>query len=108
MPTNMATSGLDRSTIAGGPACLCLSQAARVRVSLAAHAGDGNDPETQVERFIRTLDEEWAHGRIWASSARRARALSSWMRYYNRRRPHSSLGDRSPISRVQQERGQYT
>lgn len=62
----------------------------------------------KVERFIRTLDEEWAHGRIWASSAERARALGSWMRYYNRQRPHSSLGDRPPISRVPQERGQYT
>jgi transposase-like protein len=50
----------------------------------------------KVERFIRTLDEEWAHGRIWASSAQRSRALSSWMRYYNRRRPHSSLSDRLP------------
>lgn len=62
----------------------------------------------KVERFIRTLDEEWAHGRVWASSRQRTRALASWMRYYNRRRPHSSLGDRPPISRVQQERGQYT
>jgi transposase InsO family protein len=55
----------------------------------------------KVERFIRTLDEEWAHGRIWPSSAARARALLSFLRYYNRRRPHSSLGDRPPISRVQ-------
>jgi transposase InsO family protein len=62
----------------------------------------------KVERFIRTLDEEWAHGRVWGSSHQRARALSSWMRYYNRRRPHSSLGDRPPTSRVQQERGQYS
>jgi transposase InsO family protein len=62
----------------------------------------------KVERFIRTLDEEWAHGRVWASSAQRTRALSSWMRYYNRRRPHSSLGDRPPTSRVQQDRGQYS
>lgn len=62
----------------------------------------------KVERFIRTLDEEWAHGRVWASSAARARALLSFLRYYNRRRPHSSLGDRPPISRVQHERGQYS
>ena len=62
----------------------------------------------KVERFIRTLDEEWAHGRIWACSTQRARALLSFLRYYNRRRPHSALGDRPPISRVQQERGQYT
>jgi transposase InsO family protein len=67
-------------------------------------------PQTngKVERFIRTLDEEWAHGRVWASSAQRARALLSFLRYYNRRRPHSALGDRPPISRVHQERGQYS
>lgn len=61
----------------------------------------------KVERFIRTLDEEWAHGRIWASSAQRARSLPSFLRYYNRRRPHSALGDRPPVSRVQQDRGHY-
>lgn len=62
----------------------------------------------KVERFIRTLDEEWAHGRVWACSAQRARALLSFLRDYNRRRPHSSLGDLPPISRVPQERGQNT
>ena len=60
----------------------------------------------KVERFIRTLDEEWAHARTWPASAARNRALSSWMRYYNRRRPHTALLDRPPISRVHQERGQ--
>jgi transposase InsO family protein len=60
----------------------------------------------KAERFIRTLDEEWAHGRIWPSSTRRNRALTSFLRYYNRRRPHTSLGDRPPISRVHQHRGQ--
>lgn len=54
----------------------------------------------KAERFIRTLDEEWAHGRIWSSSTQRNRALASFLRYYNRRRPHTSLGDRPPISRV--------
>ena len=61
----------------------------------------------KAERFIRTLDEEWAHGRVWPSSTRRNRALSSFLRYYNRRRPHTSLGDRPPISRVRQDRGQH-
>jgi transposase InsO family protein len=60
----------------------------------------------KAERFIRTLDDEWAHGRIWPSSSRRNRALSSFLRYYNRRRPHTSLNDRPPISRVHQDRGQ--
>jgi transposase InsO family protein len=60
----------------------------------------------KAERFIRTLDEEWAHGRVWPSSTRRNRALASFLRYYNRRRPHTSLGDRPPTSRVHQDRGQ--
>ena len=36
-------------------------------------------------------------------------ATAPWhrfLRYYNRRRPHTSLGDRPPISRVHQDRGQ--
>jgi transposase InsO family protein len=60
----------------------------------------------KAERFIRTLDEEWAHGRVWPSSTQRNRAMTSFLRYYNRRRPHTSLGDRPPISRVHQDRGQ--
>jgi transposase InsO family protein len=60
----------------------------------------------KAERFIRTLDEEWAHARIWPTSTRRNRALASFLRYYNRRRPHTSLGDRPPNSRVHQDRGQ--
>jgi transposase InsO family protein len=60
----------------------------------------------KAERFIRTLDEEWAHRRVWSSSTQRNRALPSFLRYYNRRRPHTSLGDRPPISRVHQVRKQ--
>jgi transposase InsO family protein len=54
----------------------------------------------KVERFIQTLDNEWAHSRTWPNSRARDRALSSFLRFYNRRRPHTSLGDRPPISRV--------
>jgi transposase InsO family protein len=55
----------------------------------------------KVERFIQTLQREWAYTRTWQSSSERARALPSFIRYYNKRRPHSSLGGRPPISRVQ-------
>jgi transposase InsO family protein len=60
----------------------------------------------KVERFHRTLNDEWARTRIWPTSQHRDRALASFIRYYNRRRPHTSLGDRPPISRVHQDRGQ--
>jgi transposase InsO family protein len=62
----------------------------------------------KAERFIRTLDDEWAHARIWPSSTCRNRALPSFLRYYNRRRPHTSLGDQPPLSRVHQDRGQHS
>jgi transposase InsO family protein len=59
----------------------------------------------KVERFIQTLKREWAYAHSWPNSAERARAMASFLRYYNRRRPHSSLGDRPPISRVHNVRG---
>lgn len=55
----------------------------------------------KIERFFGTLDTEWAHGRVWPDSTTRDRALSSFLRFYNRRRPHSAAGGRPPISRVQ-------
>jgi transposase InsO family protein len=60
----------------------------------------------KIERFFGTLDTEWAHGRVWPSSARRDRALASFIRFYNRQRPHSACGGRAPITRVHQLRGQ--
>jgi transposase InsO family protein len=62
----------------------------------------------KVERFIGTLQQEWAYARTWRNSSERARSLLSFVRYYNRRRPHSSLGDRPPLSRVHNLRGQDT
>jgi transposase InsO family protein len=62
----------------------------------------------KVERFIGTLQQEWAYSRVWQDSSTRARSLRSFVRYYNRRRPHSSLGDRPPISRVHNLCGQDT
>jgi len=59
----------------------------------------------KIERFFGTLDTEWAHGRVWPNSPTRDRALASFMRFYNRRRPHSATGGRPPISRVQHLRG---
>jgi transposase InsO family protein len=54
----------------------------------------------KVERYQQTLKREWALGQVYRSSDHRAQALSHWVGYYNERRPHSSLGGRSPISRV--------
>lgn len=62
----------------------------------------------KAEAFIGTALREWAYRYAYPTSAHRTRALSGWVRWYNRRRPHSSLGNRPPISRVAQVRGQFT
>ncbi|MEX2372518.1 MAG: integrase core domain-containing protein, partial [Dehalococcoidia bacterium] len=62
----------------------------------------------KAERFIKTLLGEWARRYSYPSSAHRARALPGWLRWYNRRRPHGSLGGLPPISRVSHVRGHYS
>jgi hypothetical protein len=64
--------------------------------------------ERQDRAVLRHPGDEWAHGRIWPNSRQRDRALSSWLRFYNRRRPHSAAGGHAPITRVQQDRKQDT
>jgi len=56
----------------------------------------------KAERFIQTVLREWAYVRAYPTSARRRRALRPWLRYYNHRRPHTALGYRAPITRLQQ------
>jgi len=59
----------------------------------------------KVERFHQTMAREWAYGLTYRSHQHRNAALPHWLDNYNRRRPHSSLGDRPPINRVHNVRG---
>jgi transposase InsO family protein len=54
----------------------------------------------KAERFIQTLLREWAYVTAYASSSRRTRQLATFLRCYNRRRPHASLDYRPPWSRL--------
>jgi transposase InsO family protein len=67
-------------------------------------------PQTngKVERFNRTLLEEWAYRRLYPSNAARERALSPWVHRYNMHRAHTALGGRPPISRVNNLPGYYS
>jgi transposase InsO family protein len=67
-------------------------------------------PQTngKVERFNRTLLEEWAYRRLYRSQAARTRALPAWVHRYNHHRAHTALGGHPPISRVNNLPGQYT
>jgi transposase InsO family protein len=57
-------------------------------------------PQTngKVERFNKTLLDEWAYGRLYYSNDERRRAFTRWLRFYNRRRPHTSLDGLTPMA----------
>jgi transposase InsO family protein len=54
----------------------------------------------KAERFIRTMLGGWAYGAIYRNSDDRRRALAGWLDFYNRRRPHRSLGRQAPLERL--------
>jgi transposase InsO family protein len=62
----------------------------------------------KAERFIQTLQNEWAYGRLYASSAERAEQLQPWLNHYNFRRPHGSLGHKPPGQRLTDLVGNYS
>jgi len=67
-------------------------------------------PQTngKAEALIKTLLREWAYRFAYPSSQHRTRALGGFIRWYNKRRPHSALGGRPPLSRVADLCGQYS
>jgi transposase InsO family protein len=62
----------------------------------------------KAEALVKTLLNEWAYRFAYPSSEHRSRALAGFLRWYNRRRPHGSLGGRPPISRVSHVCGHYS
>ena len=66
-------------------------------------------PQTngKVERFNRTLLDEWAYVRVYRSDAERTRALDRWLHHYNHHRAHTSLGGRAPMETVSNLPGQH-
>ena len=62
----------------------------------------------KAERFIQMLLRSWAYAFAYPTSAHRTRALAGWLRWYNRRRPHGSLGGLPPVSRVSHLCSQYS
>jgi transposase InsO family protein len=62
----------------------------------------------KVERFNRTLLEEWAYARPYRSETARREAFPLWLHTYNHHRGHTALGGHPPASRVTNLCGQYS
>ena len=67
-------------------------------------------PQTngKVERFNRTLMNEWAYARPYASERAREAAYSVLLHDYNHHRAHTAIGGLSPADRVHNLTGKYS
>jgi len=65
-------------------------------------------PQTngKVERFHRTLTDEWAYANAYTSETARRAALPAWLHAYNHHQAHTALGGHPPASRVPNLSGQ--
>ena len=66
-------------------------------------------PQTngKVERFHRTLADEWAYARLYTSDTERCDQFPIRLHTYNHHRGHTALGGQPPASRVPNLSGQY-
>jgi hypothetical protein len=65
------------------------------------------DKHRSIERYNRTLLNEWAYARPYRSEAARTRALDGWLHAYNHHRHHTAIGG-PPVGRVNKVFGQNT
>ncbi|MEU8901844.1 IS481 family transposase, partial [Nocardia sp. NPDC048505] len=66
-------------------------------------------PQTngKVERWHRTMADEWAYARPYRSDTERCSSFPAWLHTYNHHRGHTALGGHPPASRVPNLSGQY-
>jgi transposase InsO family protein len=62
----------------------------------------------KAERLIQTLLGEWAYARAYATNRERVQALPQFVDFYNRARPHTALGGRSPLDAVNNVLGDHS
>jgi transposase InsO family protein len=67
-------------------------------------------PQTngKVERFHRTLADEWAYARLYTSDIERCAEFPIWLHTYNHHRGHTALGGQPPATRVPNLSGHYS
>lgn len=59
-------------------------------------------PQTngKVERFNRTLNQEWAYAQTYFSDEARAATYQDWLHHYNHHRTHTGIKGKTPIDRL--------
>jgi transposase InsO family protein len=62
----------------------------------------------KAERFIQTLQHEWAYARVFQNSQQRTAALEPWLTHYNFTRPHGALSHKPPSTRLTNVPRNYT
>ncbi|SDS04714.1 Transposase [Corynebacterium timonense] len=67
-------------------------------------------PQTNgnVERFNRTLMQEWAYIRLYASEKARQQTYAEFIHDYNYHRAHTAIGGLTPAQRVHNITGKYS
>jgi hypothetical protein len=60
----------------------------------------------KIERFHRTLREDFNTRQVFRNLKTAQEALDEWVTYYNTQRPHQSLADATPVSRFRSDGGQ--
>jgi transposase InsO family protein len=73
-------------------------------LGIAAKRTRPHRPQTngKAERFIQTLQRQWAYSVPYASSEQRIAALPLWLQFYNEERAHHALNRQTPAQRLAQ------
>lgn len=73
-------------------------------LGIAAKRTRPHRPQTngKAERFIQTLQRQWAYSAAYATSNQRTAALPPWLQFYNEERPHAALNRQTPAERLAQ------
>jgi len=72
--------------------------AARLGISLRRTRRYRPQTNGKVERFNRTLLDEWAYARPYRSNTERTTAFPGWLDFYNHHRPHTALDGQAPMT----------
>jgi transposase InsO family protein len=54
----------------------------------------------KAERIIQTVLREWAYATAFETSEQRKAELPIWLHRYNWHRPHASIANKPPVSRI--------